>query len=415
MRRTFTVALALALSGCLTQPTAYPTDGGTDGPVGSGTGTGDSSACTPADPTSAACLTAQTNDEDAVPPYITYRDDLANHPGCTTAGITTRLAIDLTPAGYTPAVINGGKFTCSAKEYPLTGADDPTKPIIVLVHGNSSTPNDWETYVNDAQKTPMIAETLVQDGYHVYASDARFDMVPMDMTNNPAKNYDHGWAVPIVESLLTNLMEQYPPPRMFNIAAFSIGPTVVRDALRRMFRKGQNPFARIHALHYASGGNHGVSSYNTYCKSEMSPANTTMAGLAACQLGDRTNYALTPFELPLNGGMTDVASFDTPCSDGDTAYGVAGACGGNKVVYTTVVFADQPNGTLLDEFVSEASSALVGATNMTVTDPEPGTCTGTGSSMSCAGYFYYPNYEYHYGAIRSPQGIAIAKAALETK
>jgi len=427
MRHSFFAVLALAVSApfegaCLSQPTAEAVDAGTDarsvatgneggqGETGSSTG-----ACVPTAPTSAACLSAATNDEDAVPPYITYMDNLATHPGCTTAGITTRLAIDATPAGYTAAVINGGKFTCSAKEYPLKGTDDPSKPIIVLVHGNSSTPNDWETYVNDPAKTPMISETLVADGYHVYASDVRFDLVPTDKTNNPAKNYDHGWAVPIVESLLTNLFEQYPAPRMFNIAAFSIGPTVVRDSLRRMFRKGLNPFARIHALHYASGGNHGVSSYTTECVSETSPANTTMAGLAACQLGNRTNYVLSPFEAPLNGASTpDIQSFDTPCSDGNTAYGVTGACGGNKVVYTTVVYADEPNGTLLDEFVSQTSSALVGANNMTVTDPEPGVCTGTGTTMMCTGFFFYPNYEYHYGAIRSPHGIAIAKAALET-
>jgi pimeloyl-ACP methyl ester carboxylesterase len=341
-------------------------------------------------------------------------DDLATHPGCTTTGIGTRLAIDGTPASYTPAVINGGAFKCSAKDYGTPSPDDPTKPIIVLVHGNSSTPNDWEAYSGDPAKTPMIAETLVGDGYHVYASDVRFDQVPVDKTNNPAQNYDHGWAVPIVQSLLENLFEQYPPPRMFNIAAFSIGPTVVRDALRRMFKKCLNPFSRIHALHYASGGHHGVSTYTMDCVSETNPANSTMAGLAACQLGDRAEYTLTPFEAPLNGAQMDIASYDTPCSDGNTAYGLTGVCGGNTVVYTTVVFADQPNGTLLDEFVSQKSAALVGANNMTVTQPEPGSCTGSGMSMMCTGYFLYPDFEYHYGAIRSAQGIMIAKTALET-
>jgi pimeloyl-ACP methyl ester carboxylesterase len=375
----------------------------------------EAATCTPGTPITPVTIAANTNDEDSAPPYITYMDDLATHPGCTTAGLEGRLAIDGTAAGYTAAVINCGTFKCAAKDYGAPAVDDPTKPIIVLVHGNSSTPSDWERFVGDTTKAPMISETLVADGYHVYASDVRYDMVPTDMTNNPAKNYDHGWAEPIVESLLTNLFEQYPAPRMFNIAAFSIGPTVVRDALRRMTRKGLNPFARIHALHYASGGNHGVSSYETDCGSEMSPLNTTMAGLASCQLGNRSGYVVTPFEHPLNGGQTDIQSFDTPCSDGNTAFGQTGVCGNNKVVYTTVVFADQPNGTQLDEFVSQASSTLLGANNMTVTQPEPGTCTGSGSSMMCSGYFLYPNFEYHYGAIRSAQGIAIAKAALETK
>ncbi len=421
MRRSLSALVCLSFStalsfvGCLSQPTATAGDGGTDAPEvtkpGTDTGTGSKSPdAAPACP----MITAATTFDDAVPPYITYMDDLATHPGCTTAGLASRLAIDGTPASYTPAVINGGAFTCAAKDYGMPTPDDPTKPIIVLVHGNSSTPNDWETYVNDATKAPMIAETLVADGYHVYASDVRYDMVPTNMTNNPAKNYDHGWAVPIVESLLTNLFEQYPPPRMFNIAGFSIGPTVIRDALRRMFKKCLNPFARIHALHYASGGNHGVSTYATDCVNEANPMNTTMAGLAACQLGNRAMYVLTPFEAPLNGAQVDTASFDTPCSDGTTAYGISGACGGNTVVYTTVVFADQPNGALLDEFVSQGSAMLTGANNMTVTQPEPGVCTGSGSSMMCQGYFLYPDFEYHYGAIRSAQGIAIAKAALET-
>jgi pimeloyl-ACP methyl ester carboxylesterase len=435
-------SMALPLAGCLSQPTATAGDGGADGAThpgsGSGTGAGSSgvasssganssggssssagglspSACGGGDGgLSAAMIAAATNDQDAVRPYITYMDDLSSHPGCTIAGLATRQAADGTPAGYTAAVINGGNFKCSAKDFGTPSPDDPTNPIIVLVHGNSSTPNDWQAYVNDAAKTPMIAETLVADGYHVYASDVRFDMVPTDMTNNPAKNYDHGWAVPIVQSLLENLFEQYPPPRMFNIAGFSIGPTVIRDALRRMYKKCLNPFSRVHALHFASGGNHGVSTYTMNCGTESSPANSTMAGLASCQLGNRTGYVLTPFETPLNGAQTDIASFDTPCADGNTAYGLTGVCGGNKVVYTTVVFADQPNGSQLDEFVSQASSMLAGATNMTVTQPEPGVCTPAGSTM-CQGYFFYPNFEYHYGSIRSAQGIGIAKAALESK
>jgi hypothetical protein len=408
MRRPSSALLGLSLSmvlplvGCLSQPTATAGDAGTDAPAVAEKDSG-AAGCDPTAAPAAATIAAATNDEDAVSPYITYMDDLTTHPGCTTVGLT-----------YTPAVINGGAYTCAAKDYGAPAVDDPTKPIIVLVHGNSSAPTDWETYTSGGQSDgPMISETLVADGYHVYASDVRFDKVPVDKTNNPAQNYDHGWAVPIVESLLTNLFVQYPAPRMFNIAGFSIGPTVIRDALRRMFRKGLNPFARIHALHYASGGNHGVSTYETYCGSEQSPINPTMAGLAACQLGNRTNYVITPFEQPLNGGQADIASFDTPCSDGSTAYGISNACGCNKVVYTTVVFADETDGTLLDEFVSEKSSALVGATNLTVTEPEPGICPPSTSNCQ-EGYFFYPNFEYHYGSIRSADGIMIAKTALET-
>jgi pimeloyl-ACP methyl ester carboxylesterase len=342
-----------------------------------------------------------TTDEDAPAQYVPYKDDLATHPGCTIEGLSTRSAADGTPAGYTAAVINGGAYKCAAKEYPVATSEDTTKPIIVLVHGNSSTPNDWETFYQDAAKTPMISETLVADGYHVYASDVRYDMVPTDTKNNPSKNYDHGWAVPIVQSLLTNLFAQYPAPRKFNIAGFSIGPTVVRDALRRMLRNGQNPFARIHSLYYASGANHGVSTYSQLCGSETAPLNGTMAGLAACQLGNRATYVLTPFESPLNGTVDD-PSYDTPCSDGDTAYGQTGVCGGNAVVYTTVVFGDPDSGPLLDEFVSQASAHLNGATNLTVNQEEPDK------------YFFNGLFPHHFGSIRSAEGVAYAKQYLET-
>jgi hypothetical protein len=127
-----------------------------------------------------------------------------------------------------------------------------------------------------------------------------------------------------------------------------------------------------------------------------------MAGLAACQLGNRAGYVPTPFEIPLNGGSTDAVSFDTPCSDGMTAYGMTGVCGCNTVVYTTVVFQDPESGPLLDEFVSQASAHLNGANNQTVNQIEPDT------------FFFKGLFPHHYGAIRSAEGIAIAKAALET-
>ncbi len=364
-----------------------------------------------------ACSTAATFTPVPDATGITYMDDLTTHPGCSTAGLSTRTELDGTAASYTPAVIPG--FTCAAKDYGAPANEDTTKPIIILVHGNSSTPNNWETYAKDPAQTPMIAETLVADGYHVYASDARYDLVPTDTTNNPSKNYDHAWAVPIVQSLFESLFAMY-PKRQFNIAAFSLGPTIVRDALRRMLNKGENPYARIHAIHFASGGHHGVSTYASECASETNPKVPGMAGAAACQLGDRTNYVLTPFEAPLNGpggidGIQDEVSWDTPCSDGNTAYGQTGVCGCNTVVYTTVVFADPANGPLLDEFVSETASRLHGANNMTVTQVQDGVCTNPSDQSTCTGYFFFPNFEHHFGSIRSAQGIAIAKAALETK
>ena len=158
---------ALFGAACLTQPTALPSDGGTAGTggdaggrgAGMGTGTGprtDTGAGTGAcNPDAAVPLStleaANTADSTA---DITYLDDLGKHPGCSTAGLSARTNLDGTPASYTPAVIPG--YPCAAKEYKPASGDDPSKNIVVLVHGNSSTPTDWETYVNDTAKTPMI-------------------------------------------------------------------------------------------------------------------------------------------------------------------------------------------------------------------------------------------------------------------
>jgi hypothetical protein len=395
MRRFAQISLLLPLvafsaTGCLSDDDdAASADGGTT-PVTTMTGgdatttTGDGAAPTGPDPSTAA-------NGDALAKYVPYRD-LATHPGCSTKGLS-----------YTPAVISG--YNCAAKEY---GKDDGSKPIVLLVHGNSSTPADYEICKVTAVSpkcvdttTPMISETLVADGFHVYASDVRYDLVD-DNTGmkNPALNYDHGWAVPIVQSLIEALINKY-PTRKINIMGFSLGPTIIRDSLRRLHRAGKHPFAHVGQLYFASGGHHGVKSYGppaNYCVNIDSPMNTTMAGLAACQLGNLANYVLTPFETPLNGPSD---AWDTPCSDGINAYGQANECDGNTVTYTTVVFKDQADGSTLDEFVDEASAHLNGATNTTVT------------TVDSTGYFFAPLFIHHYGAIRSAEGVAKAVAVLE--
>lgn len=363
-------------------PPATDTDSGT--PIEAGP---------PEDPTKNDAIADSTQN-------ILYRDQLAIHPGCTTADIATRVAIDGKPAGYTAAVLPD--FTCSAKEYPVPANEDVTRPIVLLVHGNSSTPLDWEAYADDPAdpNTPMIADTLVADGYHVYAADFRYDKVPDpadQATGNPAKNFDHGWATPILEATIRSLHKKY-PTRKINMAGFSLGSTIIRDALRRMHHRGEAPFTYVHALHLASGANHGVVTFPTLCGDPANPTNKTMRGTVACQLGNRDGFAPTPFLTPLNG---TAGAFETPCADGNTAYGQKNVCGGNKVLYTTVVYKDPPNGPLQDEFVSQTSAALLGADNKTVDQDDVTT------------YFLNGIFKHHNGSIRSVQGVAIAKAALE--
>src|SRR5579883_3275644 len=106
-------------------------------------------------------------DADVIP----YRD-LASHPGCTTAGLS-----------YAPTSIPG--FPCAAKEYkPAT--EDTSKPIVLLVHGNSDSPMEFEvchpgsdkvtgSCVDPSKSPPMLSERLMAAGFHAFAVDMRPD------------------------------------------------------------------------------------------------------------------------------------------------------------------------------------------------------------------------------------------------
>jgi pimeloyl-ACP methyl ester carboxylesterase len=320
---------------------------------------------------------------------ITYRD-LGTHPGCTTDGLS-----------YTAASIAG--YECAAKEYPMGSVpEDTSKPIVLLVHGNSSTPADWEKYPTTST-TPMLSERLVAAGFHTFAVDMRMDKTDDPTTNDPktgnaAHNMDHGWGVPIVEHFIESVMAAY-PGRDISIVGFSFGPTVIRDALRRMHRKGSKPFERIRALVFGSGANHGVSTFRKKCVDPSTPANVTMAGRVACEMGDLVAFTPTVFTTPLDG--TD-PSFETPCGDGRSAFGQEGVCGGHTVEYTTIVMRDISEGTYQDEFVSQGSAALAGADNE----------TNELSDQDQTGYFYNGIFKNHFGSIRSEAGLQKIVAAL---
>jgi hypothetical protein len=179
------------------------------------------------------------------------------------------------------------------------------------------------------------------------------------------------------------------PDQKVSIVGFSVAPTVIRDALRRLHRANKKPFERIDTLVYLSGAHHGVSTFRKLCG-----PNPTMRGKIACELGDRTAYQPTDFEKPLNGPNGD---WETPCLDGDTAYGQKGVCGGNKVKYVTQVMKDVKEGTYQDEFVSEGSSKLKGAKNLTVELTDNDT----------SGYFYNGLFKNHYGALRSDAALKV--------
>ena len=390
---------ATVVVGCLSEgglaPTAATTaDGGTGPSTVITTPDGGTTVVLPPD---AAVDDPTKNDaiKDSAQAFLTYRDDLTQHPGCV-QDLTQHVdgVGDLFPV-YAPAVLPN--FPCSAKEFNVPTNEDTTRAVIILVHGNSSSPGDFQnngTPIDTSDAVVQLAPTLANDGWHVYQADFRVDKV--NDPTNAADNVDHGWTVPILEALIRGVHAKY-PTRKINLAGFSLGPTVIRDALRRMHHAGEMPFSYVHAVHLASGANHGVSTFQAYCGDVNNPKVQNMVGWAACQLGNRTGFVPTPFLDVLNGPS---GAYETPCADGIHAYGQYNVCGANAVLYTTSVFADQPDGSVIDQFVSQQSAALLGAQNATVTQDD--------TSGFLKGYFAH-----HYGSIRSQQGVDIAKAALE--
>jgi len=332
-----------------------------------------------------ACLVLCACQPPPIPPMnetLSYRDDLSIHPACNTTGLT-----------YTAATITG--YTCAAKEYafPQGVSEDTKKPIVLLFHGNSSDPRDFETYSGDSAQTPMLSERLVAAGFKTYAVDFRTKTVDDSSTDNPAQNFDHGWATPVAEHFIESVMKAN-PNRKVSMVGFSLGSTIIRDALRRLAVKGGFDWSRVQDLVLAAGANHGVSTYRMYCG-----VNASMKSAVACQLGDRTAYTPTDFLSLVNG---DADAWDTPCADGEHAFGVAGQCYGHKVQYTTIVMHDISQGTYQDEFVSEASAHLDGADNQFIETTE----------SDQTGWFYAPAFSDHFGSIRSEHALQIAMDAL---
>ena len=337
--------------------------------------------------TDAPALDAMVTGElpgDAIP----YRD-IASHPGCSTAGVS-----------YTPAVIPG--YRCAAKAYDVVGENAAT-PIVLLIHGNSDGVGAWEANTAMCETTgstegvDMLAERLVARGYRVLAIDMRHDLVDDrgddNERYNAAKNMDHGWGVPIAQHFIGSVLAAY-PDRQISLVGHSFGVTVIRDALRRLHAiDGVNPWSRIDDVVLLAGGNHGVSSH------ALCGTNETMRGSVACEMGNRSAYSPTPFLAQINGPG---GAWETPCGDGQTAFGVPGQCAGHAVAYTTIVMQDIPDGTQQDLFVSEASSRLQGADNRTI---------GL-NDFDESNYFFCGLLKNHFGPARSLAGIAMILEAL---
>ncbi len=369
-----TLVVLLVAGGCFNQvhvPEEASGAGGSAGGAGSGGGAGAAGAQAAGRPSGASAADA-----------IAYRDDLAMHPGCTTDGL-------MYPAGQ----LTG--YRCAVKAYPFPAgkSEDTTRPVVLLVHGNSDAPSSWERFPADSG-AEMLSERLVASGLRTYAVDLRIDRTDrVDCTDNndtcnAARNIEHGWAVPIVMHLVEASLAAFPGRRV-SLVGFSLGSTVIRDALRRLHFKGALPWERGEDVVLLAGANHGVSTYARLCG-----RNPTMRGEVACQMGARDNFSPTEFMKALNGAS---GAFEAPCADGRTAFGQEGYCGGRAVSYTTVVMKDIMDGSFQDEFVSEKSTFLGGADNRKIelTDFDE------------SGYFFNGLLKNHYGAARSAAALGI--------
>lgn len=358
-----------------------------------------------------------------------YRDDLSNHVGCEPRaeyGNNVELLVfdneaDV-PSG-TPANIPG--YDCAAKAYDTSNVDS-SLPIVILVHGNSSSVTTWEEYFATAaagtnvqtlsgfpftvesETREQLATKLLDAGFEVIAFDARIDLVAQlddfnndATTGNASRNIDHGWAVPMLQSLIKAVMTNN-PNRQVSFVGHSLGATVIRDALRRLyveFRDGEagavNPFAQAKDVILASGANHGVS---TFALCDAFPGQ--MRGTVTCEMGDRANFQPTYFS-EVNNGPNDL--FATPCADGSYAYGAENQCDGNVVQYTTITMEDVTDGPLQDEFVSEAAARL----NL---EPCVENLTVGLTDFDRSGYFFtgfYGFFANHFGSIRSDNGMQL--------
>ncbi|TNF24655.1 MAG: alpha/beta hydrolase [Deltaproteobacteria bacterium] len=360
-----------------------------------------------------------------------YRDDLANHPGCTprteygknVEPFVSDNEADV-PAGSPADSTSLPGYDCAAKVYDQPNADT-TKPVVVLIHGNSSANTSWEEYfvaalagstqttsaafdvVVESAVRKQLATKLIEAGYEVIAFDARVDMVATlsdwdsaSATGNPFLNIDHGWAVPMVESLLKAVFAKY-PDRKVSLVGHSLGVTVIRDSLRRLYNEYKssaansvNPFPHLQDVILLSGANHGVST------GALCTYFTHMRGTVTCEMGDRAAFVPTYFSK-VNNGPSDL--FAAPCADGSYAFGERDQCEGNVVQYTTITMADIADGSYQDEFVSEASAAL---------DLEP--CVAnelvTLDDYDTSGYFItnlWALLASHFGSARSDAGMAL--------
>ncbi|MFY0528613.1 esterase/lipase family protein [Archangium gephyra] len=377
---------------------------------------------------------------------------LSNHPGCSIENLyydkanttgTTPYKDGNNDGKWTGAGVFGGPnraanhidgdvaripgYPCAAKEYAQAN-EDTSKPIVILVHGNSTRPHSWEKFLlplgssidssvekvqfsPDTEARQQLAEALIAERFRVIAVDFRTDLIATvdptgnSGTENAAGNIDHGWSTPILQSLVKAVMLNN-PDRKVALIGHSLGVTVVRDALRRLYvehvdgkPESVNPFTRVSHVILGSGANHGVSTYD----SGLCTANPTMRGTIVCEMGSRSNYTQTYFHKPLNGPRD---LFATPCADGDYAFGKTGQCGGNVVKYYTITMTDIAQGANYQDFYVSENASRIDLSDCSVNK------LTTLNDYDTSGYFNKGFIANHFGSLRSAAGLKLVMGYL---
>lgn len=410
-----------------------------------------------ADPVEMKEITTAT--KQTVDNYLDYDGHyrpLSNHPGCSVTNLyydkantngSTPFVDGNNDGKWTGATVYGGPnkatgyvdgdvakipgYPCAAKQYAQQ-SEDTSKPIIILVHGNSTRPHTFEKFLippgtpvetayenvkftADVAQRDQLVEKLIAARYRVVSVDFRTDLVANvdpsanSTTQNAAGNIDHGWATPILQSLIKAVAKQN-PSRKISLIGHSLSATVVRDALRRMFiefndnkPEAINPFPFVRHVIVASGAAHGVSTYDPNLGAQCA-MNKTMRGTIVCEMGSRSNYVQTYFHKALNGPKD---LYTTPCADGDYAFGKTSACGGNAVRYYSITMSDKtPGSNYQDFYVSQAASRL----------DLPGCVVNkltTLNDYDTSGYFNKGFIANHMGSIRSDAGIGLILSYLK--
>jgi len=183
--------------------------------------------------------------------------------------------------------------------FPAGVTENTSLPIVLLVHGNSDTPPS--SSASRRTPAPRCSSSSSRGRARTYAVDMRIDKNDDPkgnlQTENAANNIDHGWATPIVQHFIEATLAAFPDRRRVG-HRFSLGVTVVRDALRACtwltWRAAPTPGSASTAS----------SSWRRQprCLDVPHPVRleSDHAGRVACEMGDRLAFTPTDFMQPLN-------------------------------------------------------------------------------------------------------------------